>query len=746
MENTEKSEIISHIKKNLIGEIEQIQSNEEHSNDVALLAKQFASEFGMGDWGYVLGLLHDKGKEKKEFQEYIQDVNGIPEHTHWTQTGKAHAYVGAIFAKQLFPNVYPMLSYPIMGHHTGLEDYCDFKRKINITISPEVSPCNLNTHLSMPDSLNGLSEFDYAAIVRMLFSCLKDADILCTERFMDPQRSQLRVNRISVQELLGKLEIHLQELTEKSVDTEVNRIRKHIQDLCRQEAEGEKGFYGLTVPTGGGKTLSSLLWALLHAMKNHQKRIIIAIPFTSIIVQTAKILKEIFGEGNVLEHHCNFNVEDIIDDNVEREKIALATENWDYPIVVTTNVRLFESMFSNKISDCRKLHNIVNSVIILDEVQTLPTEFLNPIINTLKLYKQFFGVSILFTTASQPILCGKHVSWGLSSFNGIDEKDWREIIPAEEKLYDKLRRVEIHVDDNCSTYDDIAKRMMEQKRVLCIVNSRKDAREIFSRLPEEGLVIHLSRLMYPEHISSSIELIKVALKTNYPIIRVVSTQLVEAGVDIDFPVVFRQEAGLDSILQAAGRCNREGQNKMGHTYVFKLPGQPTKGTLAKTISAYRLFKLDRNCYDWLSTEAMNTYFYFLYKSAHFDEKGIYNECKYSRIEKCLICNFKTIHGKFKMIADEGIGIVVLNHDNKELIEKIKKDGFIEYHTIKRLSKYTVNVRKKDFEQLQKDHSIEEIIDMSGVYCTMSEEQYDSHIGFVFNKLYLEEGYSHGSFI
>ena len=731
---------ISHVKKSLTGEIVSFQSNEEHCLEVAELAKEFASEFDMGEWGYVLGLLHDKGKEKHQFQEYIRDVNGIPGHKDWTQKGKAHSYVGAILAKQLFPYVYPMLSYPIMGHHTELEDYYDFHKKMSSVIPNEVTPCDLNTQLSIPSSLIKLSAFDYATVIRMLFSCLKDADNLCTEKFMQPQKYQLRGNKISIPEMLDKLERYLKQLKERSVDSEVNRIRKRVQDICRQEAEGDKGFYGLTVPTGGGKTLSSILWALLHAKRNHQKRIIIAIPYTSIIVQTASILKDIFGEDNVLEHHCNFNVEDATDNVEEREKIALATENWDYPIIVTTNVRLFESMFSNKRSDCRKLHNIANSVIILDEVQALPIGFLQPIISTLKLYRQVFGVSVLFTTASQPILCGQHVSWGLSKLSGIDEKDWHEIIPAEEKLYDKLRRVEIHADKEISTYDEIANRMAKHNRVLCIVNSRKDAQEIFKKLPDEGFTIHLSRLMYPEHVSSSIEQIKKALKSDCPIIRVVSTQLVEAGVDIDFPVVFRQEAGLDSILQAAGRCNREGHRELGHTYVFKLPNQSNKGVLKGAIEAYYQFKLDGKHYDWLSPEAMHTYFRNLYQSAVFDEREIIKKCKNSPNAGCLTCDFESIHHDFKMIADDGIGVVVLNSENKDLIQKVKNTGVIDHLTIKHLGKYTVNIQERDFEQLKKDHSIEEIVNMSGIYCTQKENQYNQYMGLLFKNLYLEETY------
>lgn len=480
-------EFISHIRKDVDGNIIAFQSNDEHSRGVAELARTFADEFGMGDFGYVMGMLHDKGKEKHEFQEYIQDVNGIPGHKRWTQEGKAHAYVGGLLARDYYPELFPILSYPIVGHHSGLDDYFQsdkssgLKNKLSVQLPQGISKEKIEAELNTPTFLSGLSENDYSHIIRMLFSCLKDADCIDTERFMDYDTYCLRTkSKASLEELLPFLEDYLTSLSETANTSAVNRTRRLIQDYCRNTSILKKGFYGLTVPTGGGKTLSSLLWAMLHAKKHNLKRIIIAIPYTSIIVQTARILKSIFGEENVLEHHCNFDIEQITDEE-EREKMILAMDNWDFPIIVTTNVQLFESMFSSKCSDCRKLHNIVNSVIILDEVQTLPIPFLNPIVNALKLYHSLFGISVLFTTASQPILCGEHKSLANNVLNGIDEKDWNEIVPESELLHDKLRRVELSFDDNGSSYDEIAARIAKHKVVLCIVNSKKDAREIYNR-------------------------------------------------------------------------------------------------------------------------------------------------------------------------------------------------------------------------------------------------------------------------
>lgn len=735
MEQESIPKYISHIRRNENGEIEAFQSNDEHCFGVAVLAKQFASEFGMGDWGYILGILHDKGKEKSEFQNYICDVNGILGHKNWTPLGKAHSCVGAIMADKLYKEYYPIMSQPIMGHHSGMQDYDELKKSMMHEMPKEVRPLKILPPLMNTQVIENVDNcFDLSVFIRMLFSCLKDADILDTDKFQHPEKYIRFQSKKTIGELLPKLECHLKNISKQ--DTEVNRIRKRVQDLCAERSEGERGFYSLTVPTGGGKTLSSMLWAMRHAVYNNQKRIIIAIPFNSIIVQTAKILKGIFGEENVLEHHCNFVVEDEINDKEMQERICLAMDNWDYPIIVTTNVQLFESMFSNSTSDCRKLHNIANSVIVLDEVQALPTEYLNPILAILKSYNNYFGTSVLFMTASLPILCGNLNSWSNRCFKGIEKEKWHEIVSESELLYDRLRRVEIKADDNESTYDDIAERLSQYSCVLCIVNSRKDAKEIYNRLPQKGR-FHLSRLMYPKHVDKKIDEIKNMLKVKTPIIRVVTTQLVEAGVDMDFPVVFRQETGLDSILQAAGRCNREGRLKMGHTYVFRLNHRPTEGALSNEINAFNLFRQD-NYSDWLSPEAMYDYFKWLYKGSDFDKEHIEKECGFDDKENCPAINFGKIHKKFKLIEENGVSIVVLSKDNAAILKKFRSDGYIDNHMLNKLGKYMVSIKKRDFEKLFVQRLVEELMPNSGIYCTVSEKQYNPEIGLVFENIFLDE--------
>ena len=718
---------ISHIRKNATGEIECFQSNEEHCKAVAELAKEFASEFGMGVWGYILGLLHDKGKEKKEFQEYIQDVNGIPGHKHWTQKGKAHAYVGAIMAKKLYGN--SALSFfcnQIASHHRGLYDYYELEKIVNQPWPEDVIQEMERCKLTQPSFK--MRKEDCHHLSRMLFSCLVDADYLDTEAFMNEADAHMRGSHTPLSSLTLQLEKYIERLQHDAVDSDVNRIRKKVQERCSMMSAQPKGFFSLTVPTGGGKTLSSLLWAMRHAVCHGMKRIIIAIPYTSIIVQTASILKGIFGEENVLEHHSNAEFSAIKDIRL-RHKAKLATENWDYPIIVTTNVQLFESMFSNKPSDCRKLHNIANSVIILDEVHTLPTDFLQPIVDALKAYQTMFGASVLFTTASQPLLDGLIEGCNpKAAFHGIDSIT--EIMPHEYALHERLRRVELVIDETSSTYDEIVERISSHDKVLCIVNTRNDAREIYERLPKDGLTIHLSRMMCPKHVSRAIREIKQALSdSSERIVRVVATQLIEAGVDIDFPVVYRQEAGLDSVMQAAGRCNREGRMDMATTHVFSLSKEHSLyGSIVDANNA----KLNmKNVDDWFAPETMIEYFRQLYcRKETFDKK----EIKYLLYKPSEMC-FEGASRVFRLIEEVGKTVFVNMDDCLQLIERMKTEG-INYSLMRQLSQYSVNIHERDFLKLLSYRAIEEVIE--SIYVVNDRAQYDENIGLRLDNHWMNE--------
>ena len=722
--------IISHIKKiKSIPTAEwAIQSNEEHNHGVANLAEQFAGEFDCADWGKVIGLLHDKGKEKKDFQNYIRKKSEYDLNTPiWKD--KTHAYVGALLAKKYYGSLSVFLSNPIMGHHAGLYDYGDFEAQMQRPLPLEINSEWQNVKLTVPSRLSSLNAFDFHHFIRLLYSCLVDADFLDTERFMDERSAILRGQKDNLQQLSVKLESYLAALSVKSVDSPVNRIRNIIQKKCLEKSKETPGFYSLTVPTGGGKTISSLVWAINHAKEFNKKRIIIAIPYTSIIVQTAEVLRNIFGEENVLEHHSNTNFDDTTDPDLKL-KMKLATENWDYPIIVTTNVQLFESMFSNKPSACRKLHNLCNSVLILDEVQTLPLEYLQPIVDGLKTFQRCFGTSVLFTTASLPALKGDCKGSGLAMLNGI--KEICEIIPASLCLHDKLRRTNLQFDDERSDYDAIAQRLSQHDRVLCIVNTRKDAQEIYSRLPDEGITLHLSRMMCPKHLSETIALIKKLLKDgNKKVIRVIATQLIEAGVDIDFPVVFRQEAGLDSILQAAGRCNREGKMAMGATYVFKLHRSLPSGYISNSVDAQTTLLRTQPNADWFAPETMRNFFVQLYSRTQNFDKADIGILLYKPRELC----FKTAASNFHLIENEGKSIIVNYDDSLSLVEELKQKG-PNYSLMKRLGQYMVHVHDRDFKILLHGGFAEEIIEE--VFVISDRNQYSEKVGLMLENHWLDE--------
>lgn len=695
-----------------------IHSIEDHRNHVADLASNFAEAFGSGSLAYLAGWLHDKGKERDSFQNYIRKENGLP--TNGKAVGEHdHAFVGGLIAAQK-PLHSLLLANIIMGHHRGLYDEDALKDEIKRRVIPkEIKADPLPIGLSKPHITPTPKDLHH--YVRMLFSCLVDADRLDTEAFMNPDQARLRGQGNSLPVLLERLEAKLSEFKSKDNDSEVNRVRNYVQQLCREKSDLPRGIFSMTVPTGGGKTLSSLLWALRHAIHNGQKRIIIAIPYTSIITQTAKTLKDILGEQNVLEHHSEFDYDALKDERL-KEIYQLAAENWDFPVIVTTNVQLFESMFSSKPSACRKLHNIANSVIILDEVQTLPTSYLQPIVDAMGAYHRLFGVSFLFTTASQPILSGLMEGCNpKANFHGLDAVT--ELIPTSAKLYEKLRRVSLDIDDTPRSYDEIAAALAQHDRVLCIVNTRHDAKEVYKRLPKEGLTLHLSRMMCPDHVSETIDQITKGLadETN-KVIRVVATQLVEAGVDIDFPVVYRQEAGLDSVLQAAGRCNREGKRKLCVTHVFSLAKEHhlPPGDISNANNARLALKKDS---DWFAPETMTNYFRQRYsREETFDKKGIKG---YLYSPKDIM--FETAAKEFWLIEDGSIPLIVVWKNSLSLVEQLKQQG-PSYTLMKQLSKYSVNVYQSDFKALCQTGAVKEVIE--GIFVVDQKAQYDAQLGLL----------------
>lgn len=671
------------------------QSVKEHLEKTANRAREFASQFNGDDYAYAAGLLHDIGKYSQEFQKRI------------LENGKKcdHSTAGAIEAAKInkFGRI---LSYCIAGHHSGLPNYG--------SITDVGVEGTLNARLNKPkkdlpayeqffneinlDEIYGLKTpeiknfsknsigFILSFYIRLIYSCLVDADFLDTEAFM----SNNSVDRSAVYDF-ELFRNHLNtKLSSFKGDGLINEYRKGILNDCINKASLDKNLFNLTVPTGGGKTLSSLAFAINHLIENSMKRIIYVIPYTSIIEQTARVFKEIFGDKNVLEHHSNFDFDD--DEDKIKNKLKLSSENWDMPFVVTTNVQFFESLFAHKSSRCRKLHNIANSIIIFDEVQMFPIDYLKPCIEAIKQLVQNFNSTVVMCSATQPPF----------------ERFFKDLKPVDicenhNVLFDAFNRTEI-INRDVIESTVLAQELNKLEQVLCIVNTRKHALKLFSTLKTEGS-FHLSTLMCPVHRKEVIREIRQRLKDKLPC-RVCSTRLIEAGVDVDFPTVFRAMSGLDGIIQAAGRCNREGKLKVngrlvkGNVHVFipeKEFDQHQPEAFKRPIGAAE--SIMRNFEDISSPRAIEAYFNELYELTG---EGIDVKKITDRLERDAInfnfC-FEDIARDFKLIENTTVPVII-PYDEKacELIEKLKYSDY-KSGILRSLQPYTVGIYENEFKSL-----------------------------------------------
>lgn len=701
------------------------QSLEEHLHGTAAYASQFLAPIGMPHWGFTLGWLHDIGKAKKHFQSYIQNITGYLGPCQDESTLNAirvdHATEGAAFCDKYYDkDVAYLLKSAIIAHHRGLMDYDAQAQKIERLKEILIFDMPDLPELSLPAQMHDLQAEEKHHLIRVLYSSLVDADYLDTEQFMSKHIATLRksIKTSTVDTLLKKLEKHLVQKT--AAITEMNtvyEIRQQISSQCAASGSGPQGIYSLTVPTGGGKTLASMRWALHHAQTHGLNRIVVAIPYASVISQTAAKYRRIFGAENVLEHHSNVEL-----DGYNK----LASENWDVPIIVTTNVLLFESMHSSHPSMCRKLHNLINSVIILDEAQAFPSAFLQPIVDALSTYNRLFKTSVLLTSATQPTLANNQVS--VDTFVGFPEI--HEVMSNPQSLFQALRRTDIHVIATRFEHDSLAMRLRQHKRVLCIVNSTEDAQALYNRLPKVGTTLYLSRLMCSDHIERVIKKLKRRLEKSDEIIRVIATPLIEAGVDIDFPVVFREHAGLDSIIQAAGRCNRDGHlTHNGQVYVFQLSDAP-KGYIRSGQLA--LSALDKNHpeADYQVPSTMNKYYHELYQRvSSFDEAQV----------KPLLSpdsqvRFKEAAKRFKLVSDDAIPILVHWKKGRKIIRSIQST-LIDRSTVRALQRYCVEVGKEDIERLSKLGYIEQIHE---IWIQKDMELYHKDIGLNLEETTLKE--------
>lgn len=729
---------IAHVRQ-LPDGVWEIHSLDEHLRGVEKLAGEFATHFNSEQWSSLAGLWHDLGKYSDEFQHYIKTVSGYDAEAHIE--GKAgrvdHSTAGGIHAMRQLGAHGQLLAYLIAGHHAGLPDWHAAEtggKALSIRLGAEQDhlfdripaqaiPHDILTQAKPTTKPRGGAD-ELHLWLRMLFSCLVDADFFDTEKFMDGDKAPSRNGYRTLLDLLTDFDQYMANKSASAEATPVNAIRADILRQCREKASLKPGLYSLTVPTGGGKTLSGMAFALNHAVLHNKQRIIYVIPYTSIIEQTAGIFREIFGD-NVVEHHAN------LDPDKEDARSRLATENWDAPVIVTTNVQFFESLFAARTSRCRKLHNIVNSVVVLDEAQLLPPEFLQPIADAMNQLVSHYGVTFVLSTATQPAL-NSFQPFGGKAFRGLDIV--QEIMDDPDALYQKLERVKVSIPTDLQTprdWESVAAELLQHLSVLCIVSRRDDARELHRLMTahETGKdTLHLSALMCGEHRSQVIADIKARLKRNEPV-RVVSTQLVEAGVDVDFPVVYRTLAGLDSIAQAAGRCNREGkQENLGQVVVF-VPPKPAPPGLLRQATQISVSLLSGNTGNALGRDLAKQFFEHLYvRAPSLDKHGIHALLTQDARE-CQI-QFRTVAEKFRLIDDSTYQTILVRYgDSNELLDRLEIEG-PHRKLMRKLQRYSVNIPKRLFAQLEKQGDVQQSQKLQGIYVQVGNTLYDDALGVV----------------
>jgi CRISPR-associated endonuclease/helicase Cas3 len=751
---------------------------EDHLREVGRLAARFAEPFQAHPWAELAGQWHDFGKYRHGFQQYIRTANDVDAHVERPIAGrqKTHSTAGAILAIEAFKRSHGargalaarILAYLIASHHAGLYDWqnavgersdlCDRLFAADGSYAPEALREHDEALQAAPNDIVTVNEaFDpvaallalpglrtsnplgFALAVRMLFSCLVDADFLDTESFLRPDQAAVRSAVPTIADLCSAFDTFTARrdadlATAGLAETRVNRIRAEVLAQCRAKSALPPGLFSLEVPTGGGKTFSSLAFALAHAREHDKRRVVYAIPYTSIIEQTADEFRKVFaclGAAAVIEHHSQAEA------GPEQETAAsrLACENWDAPLIVSTNVQLFESLFAARTSRCRKLHSLVDSVIVLDEAQQLPPQFLQPVLDTLNLLIAHYGVTVVLCTATQPVLENTDYFDAARNLRGLPKPT--PIVDGADALFDRLKRVDVRLPTDWSgrkNLDDLAGELASRDCVLAIVDRKRDARELHALLPKGA--IHLSGSMCGAHRADRIKEVRRRLAgrrdgTDPRPLHVVSTQLVEAGVDLDFPVVYRALAGLDSIAQAAGRCNREGLLDRGEVVVFLPPKEPAPGLLRKAADAARSVLHDRPD-EPLAPALFRRYFRHYYANCDLDQRGIVDMLRTSSGD--LAVRFRSAAKEFRFIDEDTVPVIVHYRGLKagddrvdKLLGVLGRDGPARWLT-RALQRYTVTLRRTRAERLTAIGAIAPLSALPGAYVQQSDLLYDKHHG------------------
>jgi CRISPR-associated endonuclease/helicase Cas3 len=671
------------------------------------LTGEFAEALGAREAGYWLGLWHDVGKFDPVWQEYLlRSEASLP------ATRVDHKAAGTRLAAE---RGFGGLALLIQGHHGGLPNASELKAWLaDRGAKPGVSQAielargalpDLEDCPFQPDIPKDIASNPWRAelFMRLLFAALIDADRLDTERHGSVAKAAIRGSDATMAELWARL-VADQHRFDGATGT-VNEARRAIYEACIRAADAPPGIFRLAVPTGGGKTRSGLAFALRHAVRNGQHRVIVAVPFISITQQTAAEYQKIFGAGTderpiVLEHHSG--VQRAAGDEEafgpRAEWARLAAENWDAPLTVTTTVQLFESLFSNSTSATRKLHRLAGSVVILDEAQALPPHLLTPILSGLRELSARYGTTVVLSTATQP---------AFESIPIFADVPATSIVPDAERYFRALRRVayDWRIDDSVD-WGHVAEWMRDDAQALAIVNTKKDAIALLDAL-DDPEVLHLSTLLCGAHRRAVIDQVKDRLARQEPC-RLVSTQVVEAGVDIDFPLVLRALGPLDSIIQAAGRCNREGRLAApGRVVVFRPADGGSPASAAYKIGTSLSQTLVAAGYSDLDDPTVATmYFQRLFSQLNTDREGI------EALRKLL--DYPEVARRFRMIEDDTESVVITTYGTprqqvlvRQALDELGRDPTQARFLLRRLQPYTVAIRREEVQRLRREGFISE---------------------------------------
>jgi CRISPR-associated endonuclease/helicase Cas3 len=720
------------------------------------------------------------GKYAPDWQEFIRSAGdaatAIEAHVEeddeqpQRRRGPDHSTAGAIHAvTRMGDSIGGPLAFAISGHHGGLPNKEDLRTRLKKTdkldrykLSVDATPTLPGTEHDpppWPSWFTGITDPSAGkrtleVFTRMLFSALVDADFLDTESYFATAGNDYARKSVQAREgawprfaeYRARLDQYLENKTRVASDSTVNHVRRSVLDACRTAAQQLPGLFMLTVPTGGGKTLASLAFALDHAAQHGNSRVVVALPFTSIIEQTAEVFREVFadlGSDAVLEHHS------ALDPTKATARGRVSSENWDAPLVVTTQVQLFESLFANRPSACRKLHSLISSVLILDEVQSLPASLLEPILDVIDELASHYGVTVIMTTATQPAFHRRNL--GATVFRGLKQEP-REIIPPDlaKTIWDGLRRVTVHWPEEAPTpsgeapsfWSDFGHRVAAHKQVLVITHLKQDAQDLWQAVSRDdsdvlhpnvvmcehrdrvvaclrcSTCLHLSAAMCAEHRSLALDEVKRRLDAKATC-RLITTQVIEAGVDIDFPVVYRAMAGFESLAQSAGRCNREGRLERGEFFVFEAPTRPPRTLRLHQDVARQMLDVDPEL-DLLSPATFRKYFDRLYSHQDHDRPGIQEARSGLR--------FKDTAMLFRMIDEPTVSVFVpFDKKAKRLLDQLRFGG-LQRALLQGLQRYAVSVYQKQLDSLRGEGAIEETGKDQGLWSLCSDIHYHPILG------------------